>query len=125
LKSRDTGWARVLAGLLVRWRVRPNTISLFSVLFAALAGKARWAVPDVPTRTAVWLYVGAAAGIQLRLLANLLDGMVAIEGGMKSKTGEIWNDLPDHRRRLHPAAATLRASGPTSLDAGLSAILTA
>ncbi len=95
LKSRDTGWARALAGLLVRLRVRPNTISLFSVLFAALAGKALWMVPEVSTRAATALYLGAAAGIQLRLLCNLLDGMVAIEGGMKSKTGEIWNDLPD------------------------------
>jgi phosphatidylglycerophosphate synthase len=95
LKSRDKGWAKALAGALVRLRVRPNTISLFSVLFAALAGKALWLVPDVSTRAAVALYVGAAAGIQLRLLCNLLDGMVAIEGGMKSKTGEIWNDLPD------------------------------
>src|SRR4029453_6502475 len=94
LKSRDRGWAKALAALLLRLRVRPNTISLFSVLFAALAGKALWLVPDVSTRSAIALYVGAAAGIQLRLLCNLLDGMVAIEGGMKSKTGEIWNDLP-------------------------------
>jgi phosphatidylglycerophosphate synthase len=95
LKSRDTGWAKALASLLVRLRVRPNTISLVSVLFAALAGKALWTVPDVSTRAAVALYLAAAVGIQLRLLCNLLDGMVAIEGGMKSKTGEIWNDLPD------------------------------
>jgi phosphatidylglycerophosphate synthase len=95
LKSRDTGWARAIAGWLVRRRVSPNTISLFSVFFAALAGKALWVVPDVSARVAIWLYLGAAAGIQLRLLCNLLDGMVAIEGGMKSKTGEIWNDLPD------------------------------
>jgi phosphatidylglycerophosphate synthase len=95
LKSRNSGWARALAALLVKMRVRPNTISLFSVLFAALAGKALWLVPDVSTRAAMALYFGAAAGIQLRLLCNLLDGMVAIEGGMKSKTGEIWNDLPD------------------------------
>ncbi len=95
LKSRDTGWAKAIAGWLVRLRVSPNTISLLSVLFAALAGKALWVVPDVSAAAAVGLYLGAAAGIQLRLLCNLLDGMVAIEGGMKSKTGEIWNDLPD------------------------------
>jgi phosphatidylglycerophosphate synthase len=95
LKSRDSGWAKALAALLVRLRVRPNTISLFSVLFAAAAGKALFMVPDASTRLAIGLYVAAAAGIQLRLLCNLLDGMVAIEGGMKSKTGEIWNDLPD------------------------------
>jgi phosphatidylglycerophosphate synthase len=37
----------------------------------------------------------AAAMIQLRLLCNLLDGMVAIEGGLKTKAGELFNDVPD------------------------------
>lgn len=38
---------------------------------------------------------GAAVGIQLRLLCNMLDGMVAIEGGFRTKSGEIYNELPD------------------------------
>ncbi len=33
--------------------------------------------------------------MQLRLLCNLFDGMVAIEGGFKTKAGEIFNELPD------------------------------
>jgi len=37
----------------------------------------------------------AVAGIQGRLLCNMLDGMVAIEGGRQTKSGEIFNDLPD------------------------------
>lgn len=37
----------------------------------------------------------AAGAIQLRLLCNLLDGMVAVEGGFKTKTGEMFNELPD------------------------------
>ena len=44
---------------------------------------------------AAGLYLAAATGMQLRLLANLMDGMVAVEGGLGSKTGELWNDLPD------------------------------
>ena len=40
-------------------------------------------------------FLGAIVGIQGRLICNLLDGMVAIEGGRKSKSGEIWNDFPD------------------------------
>lgn len=39
--------------------------------------------------------VGAMAGMQLRLLCNLFDGMVAIEGGFKTKSGEVFNELPD------------------------------
>ena len=33
--------------------------------------------------------------MQLRLLCNLLDGMVAIEGGRKSKLGVLYNEVPD------------------------------
>ena len=34
-----------------------------------------------------WLFLTAAALIQIRLLCNLFDGMVAIEGGFKTKIG--------------------------------------
>ena len=33
--------------------------------------------------------------IQMRLLCNLFDGMVAVEGGHKTKSGEIYNELPE------------------------------
>ena len=33
--------------------------------------------------------------MQLRLLCNLFDGMVAIEGGFKTPAGELYNELPD------------------------------
>lgn len=36
-----------------------------------------------------------ALGIQARLICNLLDGMVAIEGGKKSSVGQIYNEFPD------------------------------
>lgn len=43
-----------------------------------------------------WLGWGLGAVlVQLRLVCNLLDGMVAIEGGKKSPTGAIWNEAPD------------------------------
>ena len=41
------------------------------------------------------MFLAAAACIQLRLLCNLFDGMVAVEGGFKTKSGEIYNELPD------------------------------
>ena len=44
---------------------------------------------------APWNLLACAAGIQLRLLCNLLDGMVAIEGGRKSKVGALYNEVPD------------------------------
>jgi phosphatidylglycerophosphate synthase len=95
LKSRDTGWAKALASALVRLRIRPNAISLFSIVFAGLACAGfLMSAHALGTQRLVWLIV-AAAGIQLRLLCNLLDGMVAVEGKMGSKSGEIYNDFPD------------------------------
>lgn len=42
-----------------------------------------------------FLLVVAALFIQLRLLCNLFDGMVAVEHGKKTNTGDIYNDAPD------------------------------
>jgi phosphatidylglycerophosphate synthase len=39
--------------------------------------------------------LAGAACVQLRLLCNMLDGLLAVEGGLGSREGEIWNDLPD------------------------------
>jgi phosphatidylglycerophosphate synthase len=76
--------------------VRPNVISLGSVGFAAIAGLALlatfWSCTGFGTTA---LFVAAAAGIQLRLLCNLMDGMVAVEGGMGGPLGNLYNDLPD------------------------------
>jgi len=96
LKSRDRAWAKALASALVRLRIRPNVISLFSIVFAgvACAGFLLSGQTLEAKQRLLWLVV-AAAGIQLRLLCNLLDGMVAVEGKMASKTGEIYNDFPD------------------------------
>lgn len=43
-----------------------------------------------------WIgWLAGAVFIQLRLICNLLDGMVAVEGGKKTPTGELWNEIPD------------------------------
>jgi len=47
-----------------------------------------------PTAQRIFWLV-AAALVQLRLLANLLDGMVAIESGTASPLGELFNEAPD------------------------------
>lgn len=131
LRSRQTRWAAVLAGWLTRAGVSPNAISGASVVFAALAGLCLLgAAGGQPGRRIVLLLV-AAGGIQLRLLCNLLDGMVAIEGGRKTKSGEVWNDMPD---RLADALVFVPAGyGVTGVPwgpglgwtAGLLAVLTA
>ena len=96
LRSRGKPWAWALARRLTAWRVSPNLISSLSIVFAAGAGLSLALAPRVDGPfLAGGLYLAAAAGMQLRLLANLMDGMVAVEGGLGSKTGELWNDLPD------------------------------
>lgn len=41
------------------------------------------------------LWLAAAFLVQLRLFCNLMDGLLAVEGGLKSPTGELFNELPD------------------------------
>jgi phosphatidylglycerophosphate synthase len=95
LKSRDKAWAIGLANALVRTGVAPNAVSLASAVFALLAGLCLILSRDAGAATSTLLFVLAAAGIQLRLLCNLLDGMVAVEGGRGTKSGEVFNEAPD------------------------------
>jgi phosphatidylglycerophosphate synthase len=95
LKTRQAAWANRLAQMLVKARVSPNAISIASIFFAAAAGAALYFSARAGGAERVVLLVIAIAGIQGRLLCNLLDGMVAIEGGRQTKSGEIFNDLPD------------------------------
>ena len=81
--------------MLVQVGIGPNAISLASIGFAALAALALWATSATGEALQPVLWPAAAAGIQLRLLCNLLDGMVAVEGGRGSKSGEVFNDAPD------------------------------
>jgi phosphatidylglycerophosphate synthase len=95
LKVRDKAWAHSLAHLVAARRITPNTISLASVFFAAVAGACLFFCQRFDFAGRVLSLVGAAAGIQLRLICNLIDGMVAVEGKMGTKSGEVFNDMPD------------------------------
>ncbi len=74
--------------------------------------------------------IGAVAGIQARLLCNLFDGMVAVEGDKAGKSGEVYNDFPD--RLADPIiliAAGYAATGWHGVElgwlAGILAVMTA
>jgi phosphatidylglycerophosphate synthase len=95
LQSRQSRWAVAAAGWFTRRGVRPNAISLAGVAFAAVAGACLAASALAGPVPRALLLLVAAAMIQLRLVCNLLDGMVAIEGGLKTKSGELFNDVPD------------------------------
>jgi phosphatidylglycerophosphate synthase len=95
LKTRQRAWAQALARALTRAGISPNAISIASVFFAAFAGASEYYALHREGTMRILLFIAAAACIQLRLLANMLDGMVAIEGGRKTIYGDIFNDMPD------------------------------
>ena len=96
LKTRSKAWAGALAASLGKARISPDIISLFSIVFAVLGAVLLLiaGLEDQAGLRAACL-VGAALCVQLRLLANMLDGMVAVEHGLGSSAGPIWNELPD------------------------------
>jgi phosphatidylglycerophosphate synthase len=89
LKTRSRAWAQRLAKALVSAGVSPNAISVAGVLMAGLGCGVLLLVPG-----SLGL-VATAACVQLRLLCNMLDGMVAIEGGRQTATGILYNEIPD------------------------------
>lgn len=92
LKTRDVKAFQRLSSWLIARRVRPNAISLSSIVFAAVAGAGLAGTTSWSPRL---LFALAAVFVQLRLLANMLDGMVALGTGEPSPLGDLWNEVPD------------------------------
>jgi len=89
IKARSRAWAQKTAALLARSHVSANQISVASVLFAGIgAALLLW----YPVTAGL---LGCAIAIQGRLICNLFDGMVAVEGGKKSSLGQLYNEFPD------------------------------
>lgn len=102
LKTREWPIFKKLAAALARAGATPNGISAASIVFGCLAGFALaktasvdWAGVPLFPNVARWFWLAAAVFIQLRLIANLLDGMVAVEGRKGGPTGDLWNEAPD------------------------------
>ena len=86
-------WIRTSQRLAQRG-VTPNAISLTGMNASICAGIALAATSRVPAGArALWFF--AAVLVQLRLICNLLDGMVAIESGKRTPAGELYNEVPD------------------------------
>ncbi|MBV8425318.1 MAG: CDP-alcohol phosphatidyltransferase family protein [Candidatus Eremiobacteraeota bacterium] len=95
LATRNKPWAKALAARLAAMGVSPNAVSLASVAFAAVAGVALGASSVATGVARVALLLAGAACVQLRLLCNMIDGMIAVEGGKRSIYGDLYNDAPD------------------------------
>ncbi|WP_161604713.1 CDP-alcohol phosphatidyltransferase family protein [Roseiconus nitratireducens] len=129
VKSRRWPIFRRLAGWLSETRITPNTISVSSGVFGCLAGillaGTSWTSGD-PLR--LTCYIAAAVMIQFRLIANLLDGMVAVEGGKSSPVGGLFNEVPDRISDvavLVGAGYSLSAIAPLGYAAALVALFVA
>jgi phosphatidylglycerophosphate synthase len=127
IASRQTGWARGLASWAVRKGYSPNLISQASVGFAALGFGSYLLGPELPAVLHGLCLILAALTIQARLVCNLIDGMVAVEGGQGAKDGPFWNEAPDRAADLLFFAGAGLAAGNLALGllAGALAIATA
>ncbi len=95
LASRDTGWARTITRWLVRTSITPNQVSMASIVAAVIAGLCFWTAGYSDGVMRIALFVGAGLFCQIRLLCNLFDGLVAVEGGKQAADGPFWNEFPD------------------------------
>src|SRR5690606_16857202 len=123
----NSRWAQAIARRMAVWSITPNQISQASMLAAALAGAAFWLAGQETGVPRVILLLAAALFCQLRLLCNLFDGMVAVEGGKAAADGPFWNEFPDRIADLLILAGAGYGIGLPELGfaAGAFAVLTA
>ena len=95
LKSRQSSLAQKTAKFLSSKNITPNQISILSIFFAGAGALSLYSIHLNPDKALWYLPVLTAVCIQFRLLCNLFDGMVAVEGGKGTPAGELFNDIPD------------------------------
>ena len=126
IAARNRGVTPRMAAALVARGASPNGISIAGMVAGIGAGLAFAAVPCWPG--AAWLlWLAGALLVQARLMANLLDGMVAIGRGVASPVGELFNEVPDRVSDTAVLVGLGVAAGCLSLGlaAALAAVLTA
>ncbi len=94
IASRELAVSKRVAHWMVTARWTPNAISLGGMVAAVLAGVVFWLTAAMPGSARLWFLLGAAL-VQVRLAANMFDGMVAVESGQTSPVGELYNEVPD------------------------------
>jgi phosphatidylglycerophosphate synthase len=103
IATRNRKWAQSSTAWLASRNVSPNAISIAGMSTCIVAGIAL-GMTSIADYRILWLI--AALGAQLRLTANMLDGMVAIASSRTSKAGELYNEVPD---RISDAAVFIGA----------------
>lgn len=95
ISSRNSRFAQAAARRLAESDITPNQISQASMACGALGLLLLWGASATGGPLQVIALILAALTMQARLICNLLDGMVAVEGGKTSSTGAFWNEAPD------------------------------
>ena len=98
ISTRNAGWAQKIAGALSRTGITPNQISALSVICALASFGFFYLYAGLNSAefgSGAAVLIGAVLFIQGRLLCNLFDGMVAMEGGKAGPDGPFWNEFPD------------------------------
>jgi phosphatidylglycerophosphate synthase len=95
IAARRHGWSGAGANTLIKAGASPNAISIAGMVAAILAGGCFALAPRSSGGVSIVLWLLGALLVQARLVANMLDGMVAIGRGVASPVGELFNDVPD------------------------------
>lgn len=99
IAARSHSLSRRVSRGLVAVGASANGVSMAGLACAGVAGGCLALTPgatdgSIPVPAAAF-YLGASLLIPARLLANMLDGLVAVEHGKHSPTGELYNEIPD------------------------------
>jgi phosphatidylglycerophosphate synthase len=93
LASRGWKISERIANFLAASGATPNAISVAGMICGICAGAT---FAETAHASHAWIFwLSGAALVQLRLLANLYDGMVAVARGIASPVGELFNEVPD------------------------------
>ena len=94
IPARNMTVTRRIASSMAKRGLTPNQISTVGLGAGIVAGSALGLTAILPDAArALWAL--AAAMVVIRGLANMFDGMVAVEHGRGTPTGLFWNELPD------------------------------
>jgi phosphatidylglycerophosphate synthase len=107
LRARDAGIWIPTAYFLVQRNITPNAVSIIGLAAGIIAGllfaSTSFFEPGILLRM-IWLL--AVAAVLFRGACNILDGVMAVETGMSTPVGLLWNEVPD---RISDGAALIGA----------------
>lgn len=120
LKARQWVVLQHMAAVIGKTPLHPNHISVASIGFSALAAWCLFLTADAEG-SELWFYSWLVPLFLLgRGACNILDGLVAVEGGKKTPSGELFNDIPDRISDILVLAAAgyAVASWPGGMELG-------